>query len=275
MIVYQMSSMNVERIGSRGLLFSFEDPYYTNVHVILGENHVFILDTFLGNDSMKIVQNMIAEEGHAGKPIAVFNSHADYDHYWGNGAFKDALIIGHELCKARVLAEGEVSLVKYADHQRGEIELIPPNRIFQETLRFEDEGVKFFHTPGHTLDSSSCFDEKDGVLFVGDNVESPLPYLNHVNFDQYIQTLKSYLEFDWKYIITGHDPLLKGPELINRNIDYLQRFRDWSLDLDSFSVTELHHHVEHNLKTIKDELMKSEHKHLILKHLDELNKYIV
>lgn len=266
--------MNVERIGNRGLLFSFEDPYYSNVLVILGENHVFVLDTFLGNDSMKIVQNKIAEEGYAGKPIVVFNSHADYDHYWGNGAFKNALIIGHELCKARVLAEGEASLEEYADHQRGEIELIPPKRIFQETLIFEDEGVKFFHTPGHTLDSSSCFDERDGVLFVGDNVESPLPYLNHVNFDQYIRTLKSYLEFDWEYIIAGHDPPFTGPDLINLNIDYLQRFRDWSLDLDSFSATELHHHVEHNLKTIKDEMMKGEQKHSLLKHLDELNKYI-
>lgn len=272
--MYQLSSMNIEKIGSRGLLFSFEDPYYTNVHVILGDNHVFVLDTFLGNDSMKIVQNIIAEEGYASKSIVVFNSHADYDHYWGNGAFKDASIVGHEHCKVRVLAEGEASLVKYADHQRGEIELIPPNRTFQETLTFEDEGVKFFHTPGHTLDSSSCFDERDGVLFVGDNVESPIPYLNHVNFAQYIRSLESYLELEWKFIIAGHDPLLEKPDLVKQNIDYLQKFRDWSLDLDSFSVPELHRHVEHNLKTIKDELMKSEHKESTMKHFEELKNFI-
>ncbi|MHA1666582.1 MAG: MBL fold metallo-hydrolase, partial [Candidatus Thorarchaeota archaeon] len=171
--------MKVEKISSRGLFFSFEDPYYTNVHVILGNYHVFILDTFLGNDSMRLVQKTIAEEGHSDKPIVVFNSHADYDHYWGNGAFKDAMIIGHEQCKSRILAEGEASLVKYADHQRGVIELIPPNRTFQETLRFEKDGVEFFHTPGHTLDSASCYDMVDKILFVGDNVESPFPYLNH------------------------------------------------------------------------------------------------
>ncbi len=272
--MYQLSSMKFEKIGNRGLLFSFEDPYLTNVHVILGNDHVFVLDTFLGNDSMKIVLSKIAEEGYAGKPIVVFNSHADYDHFWGNGAFKDAMIIGHEHCKKRILAEGEASLVKYADHQRGEIELIPPNRTFQETLRFEKDGVEFLHTPGHTLDSASCYDMVDKVLFVGDNVESPFPYLNHVNFDQYIRTLKSYLKLDWKYIVAGHDPLMEKSDLVKQNIDYLQKFRDWSLDIDLMSTQELHRHVDHNLSAIKEELMKSDQKESLLKHLKELEKYI-
>jgi len=203
----------------------------------------------------------------------VFNSHADYDNYWGNGAFKDALIIGHERCYQRIISEGEASLVKYADHQRGKIDLLPPTHAFQEILKFEDEEVSFFHTPGHTLDSSSCFDERDGVLFVGDNVESPIPYLNHANFDQYIRNLESYLKLDWKFLLTGHDPIMDTPELIKRNIDYLQRFRDWNLDIDSFSVAEIRRH-EYNLKKIKDELMKSEHKQAVLKHLEELDKYL-
>ncbi|MBY8998453.1 MAG: MBL fold metallo-hydrolase [Candidatus Thorarchaeota archaeon] len=266
--------MKTERIGSRGLLFSFEDPYLTNVYIIFGKEHVFVLDTFLGNDSMKAVHQLIDSEGYEDKQLVIFNSHADYDHYWGNGAFKDATIVGHEHCKERIVDEGEASLAKYADHQRGEIELIPPNRTFKETLSFEAEGVKFFHSPGHTLDSSSCIDERDGVLFVGDNVESPIPYLNHVNFDQYIRSLESYLELDWKYIIAGHDPLLEKSDLIKQNIDYLRKFRDWSLNIDSFSVTKLHRHVEHNLKTIKDELMRSNHKHALMKHLEELEKYI-
>ena len=268
------SIMSSAKFGTRGMLVSFDDPYHTNVYIIFGDEHVFVLDTFLGNDSMKIVHQVIADEGCRGMPIIVFNSHADYDHYWGNGAFKGEMIVGHEHCKERILSEGQASLVKYADHQRGEVELIPPTRTFQEALSFDAENVKFFHTPGHTLDSSSCLDERDGVLFVGDNVESPIPYLNHVNFDQYIRTLESYLELDWKCIIAGHDPLLQKPDLVKQNIDYLRRFRDWSFDIDSFSVNELHRHVEHNLKTIRDELMKSEHKHAAMKHFEELEKYI-
>jgi glyoxylase-like metal-dependent hydrolase (beta-lactamase superfamily II) len=266
--------MSSTRIGTRGMLITFDDPYHANVYIIFGDEHVFVLDTFLGNDSMKTVHRLIADEGYMDKLIVVFNSHADYDHYWGNGAFKDATIVGHEHCKERILSEGEASLVKYADHQRGEIELVPPNRTFQETMIFEGEGVRFFHTPGHSLDSSSCFDERDGVLFVGDNVESPIPYLNHVNFNQYIRSLNSFLEIDWKYIVAGHDPILDKPDLVRENIEYLQKFRDWSFDLDSFSVNKLHRHIEHNLKTLKDELMISEHKEAAILHFEELKKYI-
>ncbi len=265
--------MSSTRIGKRGVLVSYDDPYHTNVYIIFGDEHVFVLDTFLGNDSMKIVHQLFEDEGRIGMPVVVFNSHADYDHYWGNGAFKDATIIGHEYCKERILSEGEASLVKYAIHQRGEIELIPPSRTFQQSLNYEREGVRFFHTPGHSLDSSSCFDERDRVIFVGDNVESPIPYLNHVNFDQYIRSLESYLAIDWKYIVTGHDPLMDKPDLVKENVEYLQRFRDWSLDLDSFSVAKLHRHIEHNLKAIKDELMKSEDKQFLLKHLEEIEKF--
>ena len=266
--------MRTTRIGTRGVAVSYDDPYYTNVYVIFGNDHVFVLDTFLGNESMNIVHQLIDDEGCSKMPVVVFNSHADYDHYWGNGAFKDAQIIGHEDCKARILSEGKSSLVKYVDHQRGEIELVPPTHTFREALRFESDEVRFFHTPGHTLDSSSCIDEQDRVLFVGDNVESPIPYLNHINFDQYILSLELYLNLDWKYLVAGHDPLLEKPDLVKRNIDYLQRFRDWSLNIDSFSVAELHRHVEHNLKTIKDELMDSEHKQALKKHLEELDNFI-
>lgn len=266
--------MSSTRIGTRGMLVSFEDPYYTNVYIIFGNEKVFVLDTFLGNDPMKTVHQLIADEGCAGMSIIVFNSHADYDHYWGNGAFKDAAIVGHEYCLERVFSEGKASLAKYADHKKGKVEIIRPNLTFQESMRFDDDNIVFFHTPGHSLDSSSCFDERDRVLFVGDNVESPIPYMNHVNFGQYIRSLESYLEIDWKYMVAGHDPLMDKPDLLRQNIDYLQRFRDWNLDIESFSVAELHRHVEHNLKTIKDELMQSEHKKSLVKHLEDLKKFI-
>ncbi|MFW9974443.1 MAG: MBL fold metallo-hydrolase [Candidatus Thorarchaeota archaeon] len=264
--------MIVEKIGSRGVLISFSDPYFTNVYIIFGDEHVFVLDTFLGNKSMKIVHHLIENEGYIDMPVVIFNSHADYDHYWGNGSFKDASIVGHEHCRERVLLEGESSLLKYEKHRKGKVKLLPPTQTFQKTLRFEDDEVLFFHTPGHTLDSSSCFDEIDKVLFVGDNIESPIPYLNHANFDQYIQTLESYLKLNWNLIIAGHDPPLKKSDLINQNMDYLYSLKNWNIKMDSMSKDELYRHVEQNLVAIKDELMRSVYKERFLKHLAELEK---
>ena len=265
--------MPVQRIGSRGVLVSFDDPFYTNVYIIFGDEHVFVLDTFLGNDSMEVVKQLIREEGYAQTPVVVFNSHADYDHYWGNGAFEGATVVGHSICKERILNEGKTYLANHADHQRGKVQLIPPNRTFQETLSFDGEQVIFVHSPGHTLDSSTCIDERDGVLFIGDNVESPIPYLNHANFDEYVKTLISYLNLDWRYLVTGHDPILDNTDLVQRNIDYLRRFREWDFDIDAFSAEELHRHVEHNLGTLKSELIENKQKQALEKHLKELDDY--
>jgi cyclase len=261
------------KLGTRGILVSFDDPYFTNVYIIFADEHVFVLDTFLGNGSMQIVENLICNAGYSGMPIVIFNSHADYDHYWGNGAFKKPSIVGHELCRARIISEGAESLLKYADHKRGNVKLVPPNLTFQKSLKFEDEGISFFYTPGHTLDSSSCFDERDGVLFVGDNVESPIPYMNHPNFEQYIRTLEAYLELDWKTVIAGHDPPMENSNLIRQNIDYLRSFKDWCLDLNSMDKAMAHRHIEHNLVALKDALMSSQNRHEFQKHLEDVKQF--
>ncbi len=245
------------------------------MYIIFGHEHTFVLDTFLGPDSMKYVLQEIEERTTRKLPIVIFNSHADYDHYWGNCAFEKADIVGHELCKERIISESEAALIKHVNEKKGDVIIVPPNITFQENLRFEKDGVIFFYTPGHKLDCSSCYDEKDGVLFVGDNVESPLPYLNHPNFDQYIQTLDSYLKFDSNLIIAGHDPPLKNTDLIHRNINYLRNFKEWRIDLSSMEDSELHRHIEHNLETIKIELMRSGQEKEVLKHLDEVKKYLV
>jgi len=63
--------MSSHRTGTRGVLIPFDDPYYTNVYIIFGDEHVFVLDTFLGNDSMKIVNQLIENEGCASMPCSL------------------------------------------------------------------------------------------------------------------------------------------------------------------------------------------------------------
>ncbi len=59
---------------------------------------------------------------------------------------------------------------------------------------FAEEGVEFYFTSGHTEDSCSCFDHIDKTLFVGDNVESPVPHINELNVTAYVSTLEEYLK---------------------------------------------------------------------------------
>ena len=265
--------MQLQRIGKRGLLFSFNDPYFTNVYVIISDERIFILDTFLGSDPMNQIKDQLIHEGYLDWQIFVFNSHADYDHIWGNRAANADIIIGHENCRKRIMDEGEKSLETYAEHKRGEVVIYPPNITFTTKLFFPYDKIEFFYSPGHTIDSSSCYDAIDKVLFVGDNVESPIPYLNHANFEEYLNTLNNYLMMDWKFIVAGHDSILTDSKLITQNIEYLTDFRDWKLEPSSMDSVTRHRHINHNLSTIKDELLLGKQKKQARQHLEDIEKF--
>ena len=263
--------MKAQRIGSRGLLFSFKDPFLTNVYVIMGTERVYVLDTFLGTESMEIVKQTIEDEGFKNQPLVVFNSHGDYDHYWGNAAFDQGFIIGHEHCRARILTEGEASLIEYKDHKRGEVIIKAPSTVFSDKLSFPDDGLTFFHSPGHTSDSTSCFDEEDKVLFVGDNVETPLPHVYNTDVSQFCKTLKSYLEIDWDVMIASHAPPLYDKTLLKRNIEYLESLHDWSADITTLTEDELHLH-QHNINFLEENIDKTELSSAAKRHIAEMKK---
>jgi cyclase len=248
----------IERLGERASVVTFHDPYVTNVCVILGHNseQVFVLDTFLGPESMKIVKKAIDQQGCGGMPVTVFNSHADYDHVWGNCTFSNSPIIGHDICRQRVIEEFQDALRRYSDHRRGKVEILPPNITFSHKISFPVEGITLEHTPGHTPDSSSCHDAIGSILFVGDNIESPAPFVNSLNFDTYIGTLRGYLELEWEYLLSGHDPLMRDDRLILQNLEYLESLRTWEFSVEGASRDMVHVHL-HNLDRLSDELLKT------------------
>lgn len=259
--------MKTEKIGRRGYLLTFDEVYLTNIYIIQGDEHTFLLDTYLGPEAMVLVKKELEERGLGELPLVIFNSHADYDHHWGNCAFEGSTIISHTKCRKRIFNETEQALIDHEEEKSGVVIMKLPNFTFSKGVSFPDEDIHFFHSPGHTLDSASCYDAKDKVLFVGDNVESPFPYLNNVNFEQYIHTLEEYLRYDWTAMIAGHDPIMTNTNLVRRNLTYLLSFLNWDFDLESMDELELHRHVEHNLVALKDELMKGNHRDDIIRSL--------
>jgi len=227
--------MKVQKVGSRGYVFTFEDPYKLNIYVINGEEHIFICDTGFGSDSVNELLDYLRTIDIHSKPFIVFNSHADYDHVWGNHVFKESEIIAHELSPEIFQKEGEEILEKYEKHKRGEVVLTPPNRLFKEKIVFKVEGVEFYHSPGHTLESSSCFDHKEKILFVGDNIEFPFPYINFLNLENYCDSLREYLTRNAKIIISGHDEVMFDESLIQKNLQYLETIQSKNIDRKNFT----------------------------------------
>lgn len=241
----------IVKLGERVSVVTFDEPYLVNVCIVFGFNteQVFVLDTHLGPESMKIVRKAIDEQGCRGMPVVVFNTHADYDHIWGNCAFTHSFIIGHDLCRARIVAESKESLEEHEQHKRGDVRIVSPNLTFSSRLTFAKESLEFVYTPGHTEDSSSCLDSIGNLLFVGDNVESPVPYVNTPDFETYLHSLYWYQEQEWKYLLSSHDPLMRNNDLLDQNIQYLECLKSWEFDIENATPEVRHIHL-HNLDSL-------------------------
>ncbi|MDD1728455.1 MAG: MBL fold metallo-hydrolase [Methanospirillum sp.] len=210
--------MRVEQIAGRGRLLTFDDDI--SLYLISGSRFHLLCDTHLGSASMdQVMQLLVADPGF--RQLVLFNSHADWDHIWGNGAFDNPVIIGHEQCRVRMQERGIFDLNLNAHLQRGKVVLTPPNLTFSERLTFDDEAIAIRHAPGHTEDSSVCYDLQDQVLYLGDLVEDPIPYLDAADLDQYITTLTSLLDHPARILVSAHSGLVNR-DLIRQNITYIK-----------------------------------------------------
>lgn len=205
------------KVGSRGVIFTFEDDI--SVYLIETDQKWFLCDTHLGPESMEGIKKYILQEGK-NKEVIVFNSHSDWDHIWGNCSFENGIIIGHETCRKRMSEIGEFDLRRLSEHHCGLIKLVLPNITFNDKITFPEEEIEFIYAPGHTVDSSICFDKKDSVLFVGDLVEWPIPYLDFHDLPAYSKTLEYIKNFPARVKISSHSGIVDN-ELIEGNIAYV------------------------------------------------------
>lgn len=217
--------MRVEKVKTRGYLFTFDDlveeyECMTSIYAINSNRYIFICDTYLGPVAAGEVVEYL-KEACGEKPIIVFNSHSDWDHIWGNCFFENEILLSHRLCRERIEENGAESLERLSRYQNGEVKLVKPNLIFEDEICFPEEGVRFFYTPGHTVDSASCFDEFDGTIYAGDNLELPNPYIQWDNLKGYENTLENYLGMDCEVFISAHSGVI-SKDIIGRNLEYVR-----------------------------------------------------
>ncbi|MBC8016052.1 MAG: MBL fold metallo-hydrolase, partial [Sporomusaceae bacterium] len=191
-----------------------------SVYLIQADKNWFLCDTHLGSRSMDYIKKYISMQLNK-KDVIVFNTHSDWDHIWGNCAFQGGIIIGHETCRNRMSEIGQFELDRLTEYHQGNIKLVLPNLTFSDRIAFAEDAIEFIHAPGHTVDSSICFDRKDSILFVGDLVESPIPYLDFNDLEVYIKTLNFIKNFPAKIKISSHSGIVDNA-LIDRNITYIK-----------------------------------------------------
>jgi glyoxylase-like metal-dependent hydrolase (beta-lactamase superfamily II) len=139
---------------------------------------------------------------------------------------------------------------------------------FKKEVKFYEDNLIFFYSPGHTEDSASCFDYENEILFVGDNLEDPFPYIRILDVGAYITTLKQYLKYEPVKILSGHDEVYDDISVIKDTIKYLQNFKSLNVDFSEFAQREKYSHYS-NLKTYGNLLSKNDQEEESLLYYEE------
>lgn len=195
-------------------MITFDDDI--SLLLITGKNIQVLCDTHLGSLSIEAIRPLFNREYE----LIVFNSHSDWDHIWGNGEF-NCHIIAHDLCPAMISERWEKDLLENSDKIRGNVRQKLPDMAFKSSFSLVDERIVFRYAPGHTIDSAVCYDIIDKVLYMGDLVEDPIPFLDK-DLPGYITTLKAILDSNAEILVSAHSGIVDRG-LVLSNIDYIAR----------------------------------------------------
>lgn len=202
--------------------------------VAVTERYVVIVDTLV-NASTAEALFAIARSHLDGRSLLVANTHADYDHAWGNqffdgpGSLAPAPILGTRRCAERMRsAEERATLAALQERQPdvyAGVHLVPPTILFDEALSVEggDLTLRFLATPGHSPDHCSIFVPEIGLLLAGDAAEQPFPFVGEGGLDDLRASLRRLAALRPQAAYYCHAPLNAGPELIGENLAYFDR----------------------------------------------------
>jgi glyoxylase-like metal-dependent hydrolase (beta-lactamase superfamily II) len=189
--------------------------------LVYGDRYTLLIDTLSTPSELTAVREAVQQRG---LPLWIVNSHADWDHWWGNSAFPDAPIIALRSTRTRQLREGKRTLTSFRkrDERFNEVELRPATIAFEDRLDLDLGGitVELHPVPGHTHDTLVAWIPERKLLFAADAAEDPIPLINEGPVGDWPQRLRSWAERA-KVVVPAHGPV-QGPELLTRNAAYLQ-----------------------------------------------------
>jgi glyoxylase-like metal-dependent hydrolase (beta-lactamase superfamily II) len=188
-----------------------------NTGLILGTERAMVIDTGCGPRQGKEILDAVRERTRL--PLVVVNTHAHYDHFFGNAVFAEAGVEefwAHENCAEEIGENGDAQRAEVTEIEpemaagEGEnVELVVPNAIARDQPVLVDLGgqaVTLFylgrgHTDGDLLIGTTT------TLFAGDLVEQG----SHPSFEdsypeEWADALRhlSALRHRYEFLIPGH-----------------------------------------------------------------------
>ncbi len=168
-----------------------------------------------------------------GRQLLVVNTHADYDHAWGNAAFqmRDAMhrapILASRQAAERLRSGHEQAYL--AGRQREDarfagVRLVPPTIELDGggRIRGGQLSLELLSTPGHTADHLAVWIPEIRTLLAGDAAESPFPCCGEgSNLTALLASLRRLRALNAAVVIPCHGGVGTG-ELLSRNLAYFE-----------------------------------------------------
>jgi len=227
-VATRVSEVSLDGVDRR--LRMFRAGHEVDTFVLLTRRYAVAVDTMSTPEEMTAVMELV-RDGLAGRQLLVVNTHADYDHAWGNAVFATpdgaypAPIIAHRHVAERLrdpAMERYLRQRQQAEPRYAAVRLIPPTVTFSDRLRIDggDLTLELIPTPGHTDDHVAVWIPELRLLLAGDAAEQPIPY---VNAPSDLPTLRASIRLlaalDPATVIPCHGGTT-DPGLLARNLAY-------------------------------------------------------
>ncbi|MCP4405333.1 MAG: MBL fold metallo-hydrolase [bacterium] len=199
--------------------------YDVRAALICSEERAVVWDTLSHPDDMKPLLPQID-----GRELIIIYSHADWDHVWGSAGlpYQEADIIAHEFCLKRFSTDVPLTLTEKKIDEAAKweaVKLIAPNTTFRQefSLDLGPELLTLHQLPGHTPDSIVAFLPEQGVLLMGDAVETPFPMVpEKASLQRWIAGLQHWSDDPRVQTVIPSHGAIGGPDILRQNISYLQ-----------------------------------------------------
>ena len=229
-LVPEMSSDPRIRVFRRTLNIVGEfEGMEVDAYIVITDNYLVVFDTLLCPEDVQVMMQVVQDQ-LAGRQVLVVNSHADWDHAWGNAYFtreQAVPIIAHEYGLVRM--QSEEARAELADYQQRypifhNVKLIPATLTFNQKLTIHDGNltIELFAAPGHHLDHIATWIPQLSLLLAFDAVEKPLPCIEDAaGVPSMFATLERFLALQPERVLCSHGKTT-SPELVKANLAYLR-----------------------------------------------------
>lgn len=211
----------------------FQYERLVTTFAVVSQRYVVLLDPLFNPTLATVMLDAVRDELRIGRQLLVINTHADWDHAWGNIIFSGpdatnpAPVIAHKLCRERLLsdeARAKLDQKRAEDPQLfAETRLVPPTLTFAGSLTIDGGDLSFelLPTPGHTPDHIAVFIPEIQTIFAGDAAELPFPFVGGPDdIPQMRASLKRLLALEPTTVLYCHAPGIHSPEVIQANLAY-------------------------------------------------------